>query len=234
MHKPFIVFLSIFLISISISCSGQKKIIIQRDSDFIGKQSEIPVFDEIIATQNGMGRAFLPQWLIMYLEGGILEIESSEIFRDKYIFIGRNWGTNLSIITRWAENYNVYHDFPRLAAARIENRLITAANLYPDDEYGDYFEALVKKAFNTEYTGALKDETFWIKTRTHQEADPDEPDQIVEPLELYEYFILISIDKKLLQTQIQKLMAEINIINIPTRNQRAAVSRVEQIFFVGF
>jgi hypothetical protein len=225
-----------FLICVLIysACTNQRHAIIQPDPDFTGIKSEIPEFDEILATQDGAGAANLPDWLTRYLIGGIEEIERADSWQDKYVFIGRNNGTNFSALNQWAEGFTVYQDFPRLAAVRIESRLIAGAVMYPDDEYGEYFEALVKRAFDAEYPGAVKELTYWIKTKTEQENDPEEEDQIIEPLELYEFFVLISIDKTALQTQIVNLMAGLRTSTAPTRAQRTAIARVEEIFFEGF
>jgi Asp-tRNA(Asn)/Glu-tRNA(Gln) amidotransferase B subunit len=165
-------------------------------------------------------------------------VESSTAYRDRYIFIGKTRGGNFNALQQWAEGFSVLQDFPRLAAARIESRLIAAASLYPDDEYGEYFEALVKRASDSEYPGAVKEAAYWIKTKVIQQQNNDDadPDEINEPLvlERYEFFILISIDKATLQNNIRELMINIKTGVAPTRAQEAAISRVQQSFFGGF
>jgi hypothetical protein len=111
--------------------------------------------------------------------------------------------------------------------------MISAATLYPDDEYGEYFEALIKRASNTEFPGAVKEETYWIKTLLIPDND-EETEEGAEPLEQYEFFVLISIEKPILRNSISSLMADIETTAAPNRYQRASINRVQQIFFEGF
>ncbi|GHV96037.1 hypothetical protein AGMMS50293_23570 [Spirochaetia bacterium] len=181
----------------------------------------------------------MPEWVNQFLRGGIPGLEAIGAYQNRYVFVGKNKGNNFSALQQWAENFSPVQDFPRLAAARIEHRLISAASLYPDDEYGDYFEFLIKSASDAEYAGALKEESFWIKQRVEHKtetADSEETDQSGPPLveEVYEFFVLISIDKTILQTRIREFMAGIKPAVPPSRAQKAAINRVQQIFFEGF
>jgi hypothetical protein len=111
---------------------------------------------------------------------------------------------------------------------RIEARLINAASLYPDDEYGEFFEALVKKASDAEYTGVMKEDFFWI-LRQYQQDDEYSPIR-----ERYDFFVLMSVKKREFQTQAQALMADIKTDNSPTRDQTAAINRIKEAFFDDF
>ena len=225
-----------------VACGHQKNTnnaIIHAVPEKIEEQNEtIEEFGEIIETQDGQGAANLPDWISWYISGGIAEIENSSANQDRYFFVGKTHGGNFSALRQWADGFSVFQDFPRLAAVRIENRLIAAASLYPDDEYGEYYEALIKRASNAEYPGAVKEAVFWVKTRMiqRQENDDADPDETNEPLfvERYEYFVLISIDKTMMQNRIRELMANIETAAAPTRAQSAAINRVQQSFFGGF
>jgi len=215
------------------ACASQEKIIILPESEQKEEQNGIAESTEIIETQDGTGSENLPDWVKSFINGGISHIEALEPFKDKYAFIGKTRGSSFSALQQWSERFTVYHDFPRLAAARIENRLVSAASLYPDDEYGEFFETLVKKSSDAEYSGAVKEETYWTKVLVRQDNN-FEDDEPAEPLELYEFFVLISIDKVMMQRHIHELMANIRTAIPPTRSQRASISRVQQIFFEGF
>ena len=221
-------------------CGIQKKAVLRPEPVpvAIEEQAETVESTEIIQTQDGPGSKNLPDWLGRYINGGIPEVESSNTYRDRYIFIGKTRGSNLNALQQWADGFSVFQDFPRLAAARIESRLIADASLYPDDEYGEYFEALIKQASDAEYPGAVKESAYWIKTKAivrRENADAD-PDEINEPLivERYEFFVLLSIDKATLQNRVRELMASIKTGVAPTRAQEAAINRVQQSFFGGF
>jgi hypothetical protein len=149
-----------------------------------------------------------------------------ELYRDSYVFVGTNRGTNFRALGHWAEGFTAAQDFPRLAAIRIESRLLRAASLYPDDEYGEFFEALVKKAFDAVYTGAVKERTFWIKQRYGEENSSIR--------EEYEFFVLVTIGKSEFQAQVRAILAEITTAKPPTRDQAAAINRIKETFFEDF
>jgi hypothetical protein len=185
----------------------------------------------ITESQNGSAGAFIPDWVDRFIGGGIESAESLERYSEKYIFITKNTGKNFAALSQWAAGFTVEQDFPRLAAERIEKRLIGAARLYPDDEYGDFFEILIKSASDADYFGAVKEETFWIKRRNlspGQEPGSGE----TAAAEIYDFFVLISIDKVSLQNRIRELME--NIKTTPTRDQAAAIANIQQSFPEGF
>jgi len=185
---------------------------------------------EIIESQNGRADALIPDWVDLYLNGVIQEIETMPAFGDKYIFIGENRGNNVSALRQWASAFTVEQDLPRLAAARIEKRMISAATLYPDDEYGDFFEAFIKAAVDAEYPESKIEDRFWIRRRIQMKAE----DELPPPEERYEFLVLISADKDAMQDRIHALMDGIRTPVHPTRNQTVAISRIKQTFFEGF
>jgi hypothetical protein len=218
------------------ACAGQKKIIFYPEPEFLQEQTETLESGELLESQNGPPNIPLPGWLNRFLAGGARQVELQYGYWDKYVFIGKNRGTSLNALSQWAERFTVAQDFPRLAAVRIENRLLTAASLYPDDEYGEFFEAMIKAASDQEYPEALKEDSFWVKWRIPGEADSaenTETENIAEQ-DLYEFFVLISIDKTALQTRIKDLMADIQTAVPPTRDQAASINRIRQNFFEAF
>jgi hypothetical protein len=168
-------------------------------------------------TQDGPGTEYLPDWLISYFKGGIAEVEKLDYCQNRYAFIGRNRGANFIALNKWAANFTVVQDFPWLAAVRIEKRMNSSVLLYPDDEYGEFNEAFVKKAFNAEYSGAVKEQTYWIKTD-----------------EVYEFYVFVSMEKNKMQSIIRTMMSDALAAVTPTRAQNAAINQLQQLFFEGF
>jgi hypothetical protein len=176
----------------------------------------------------------LPDWLIFYFKGGIAEVEKLDSCKDRYVFIGKNRGANFIALNKWAGNFTVIQDFPRLAADRIEKRLNSTTSLYPDDEYGDFYEMLVKKAFNAEYPDAVKEQTYWIKTAAEVNNAAGAPQGAAAAPENYEFYIFVSMEKNKMQSIIRTMMANTLAAVTPTRAQNAAINRLQQIFFEGF
>jgi hypothetical protein len=143
--------------------------------------------------------------------------------------VGTNRGTNFKALGHWETGFTTVQDFPRLAALRIEARLTEAASLYPDDEYGDFFEILVKKASDAVYAGAVKEDSFWILGQYRQYGESGSPIQ-----ERYEFFVLTRIEKSDFQAQVRAIMADIKPPKPPTREQAAAINQITETFFEDF
>jgi len=210
------------------SCAGQSKNPSAPEPDFSIYESErIIEINKIIETKDGAGVNRMPNWFRSYLDGGINEVEKLEAYRNKYTFIGINEGANADVLNKWADNFSAFHDLPVLAAARIENRMIAAASLYPDDEYGPFFERMIKNAYSGEYPGAVKEDTYWIKYWFENE-------DTWEYTESYMFFVLITIDKNALQANIRNMMARTFSAVTVTNVQRNSINRLRQTFFQGF
>ncbi|MCL2229874.1 MAG: hypothetical protein FWC01_02160 [Treponema sp.] len=211
-----------FFLSIAVfsSCLNQNNNSFVPEVDLsIYEQNDIFDLDSIIENDN------LPQWLFAYFAGSNAAVERLEAFRNKYIFIGENEGLNLQALERWAGNYSPSFDFPMLAAARVERRMIATSSLYPDDEYGAFFEAMVKNASGTLYPGAEKTESHWVRYLNY---DSD------ETVQKYKFFILITIDRSYMQVILRDVMTRSNSGIRVTPAQNIAINRLRQNFFEGF
>ena len=221
------------------ACAGQRnRIVFFPDSE--QPHTELPdPFElwDIIESKNGPGREGIPEWVRRYYDDKFNGIESLDQFGGEYVFTGENRGSSFNALMQWANGFAVEQDLPRLIAARVERRLTSAASLYPDDEYGQFFERLIRGVSDGEYPGAVKREAFWLKRRVvildEESANEDEaPQEII--IERYEFLAPISIDRETLQRQLRDIMANIRTAVSPTREQASRISRVRQHFFEGF
>jgi len=218
-----------FYALIMFSCPGRNPPLVYTP-EVSNKKIEIDYsigIDSITETMNGKGKAAMPDWLMTYNYGGIEAVEKMDQYAGKYCFIGRNKNSNFEALSKWAENYPETNAITRLAAARIEDRLNLNIALYPDDEYGVFYERLVKKSFDMEYPDAVIKEIFWIKKTETTEAN------VLQ--DTYEFFAFAVIDKTIMQDIIKKLMADSrDEDDFPTRAQNNAINNIQQHFFEGF
>jgi hypothetical protein len=235
MRRALLILLAILLSA----CVFRKNIVFIPDPSQNNSQEQIGFeYHQIIESENGPGEAGLPVWVRSYLDNGVRGIESLETYREKYAFVGKNRGENFNVLRQWADSFTATQDLPRLIAQRTERRLVAAAVLYPDDEYGEFFESFIKKMSDEESPSALKEQTFWLKQKVKavsEEAvdDDDLPKEDVF-LERYEFFVLMSIDRETLKKQIEETMAGVKTKSAPTRNQTQAITKIRQTFFEGF
>ncbi|GHT71047.1 hypothetical protein FACS1894110_23510 [Spirochaetia bacterium] len=200
---------------------------------------------QIIDYQTRAEEKDIPEWVNRYLAEGVRGVEESAEFEDKYIFVGKGEGVNFKALRQWEAAFSPAQDFPRLVASRIEARITSASqNAIPDDTYGPFFEALIKKASDARYQGALKESDFWVQLlfSPGEAGTENEENEVSERIgvnrEVYDFLILISIDKNQLESQIIAIFdaarESIPTIPKPRRDQTAAINRLRQYFFIGF
>jgi hypothetical protein len=183
---------------------------------------------EILDHQDmGEGRG-MPVWIDRYMGGGLRAVEALPQYQDKFVFISMAAGAHLKALLQWAEGFQAEQDLPRVVSARIEARFISAATNHPDEEYGRYFEALIKNSTNTVYSSARTEERYWIKKRYFDaEGTPIEREE-------YNYYILVSADREVLERQIRSVLNRTAGDPPPTRDQNSAIERLKASFFEGF
>jgi hypothetical protein len=242
MKKKYSAAACLSIILILFSCAGQSapNFFPIPDSG-IKKNTEVFVTGNIIETKNGAAE-MMPVWLRSFLDGGIEAVEKLDTYSNKYVFIGIYEGENITALNKLMEYYTITHDFPMLAAARIDKRMYLTASLYPDDEYGQFYAAMMHNAYSTFYNGAEKEDVYWIKTKP-------ENGNTEEPAENYVFFLLITIEKRTMQSIIRNMIARtgaavtMDTNNITagqmtasqmTPNQSNSVNRLRNTFFEGF
>jgi hypothetical protein len=218
--------IAVFLLS---ACSTEpaRMIILPQEQETEAEQTEAYT---ILDWQERTERQDIPEWVRRFLSGGNREVEAMPQYRGRYVFVAASRGGSLEALQYWAGEFSDVQDFPRLVAVRIEERLAGAALLYPDDEYGDFFEVMVKRASDASYHGARRETSFWLRRQFHEEDDEDEN----EDPEAYDCFVLVSIDREELAVQIRAQLANPRGVKTPTRDQAAAVDRIRENFFNGF
>jgi hypothetical protein len=230
-------FLTALLLILFTACTGQQKKVIFKPDAANNPQDTPDPFDSWEITETKNRAAGIPEWVRWYFDNKINEIEALDTFNRKYVFIGENGGSNFNALQQWANGFTVEQDLPRLVTKRVEHRLVSSASLYPDDEYGEFFEFFIRDVSNGEYLKAVKEQNFWLKrkiTISSAETDDDAESNSAVAVERYEFLVLVSIDKETLQKQIQGIMTGIKTKTPPTRDQASAIAKIKNNFFEGF
>lgn len=206
-------------------CASQNKFIfIPSPGSFneIHRSTTIPI-ENIIESRGGLGNGHIPEWLAVYLNFGINAVENKDAFLGRYCFIEVVEGSNFDALNKWVNNFSPAIDFQKLLTARIERRIFASASLYPDDEYGLFYEKFIKRALNTAHPQAFLEDTYWVKINQTDGSG-----------ETYVFFVLISIERTALQAAITNMMQAVHAAVTPTRSQNNAIRRLQYNFFEGF
>jgi hypothetical protein len=166
----------------------------------------------------------IPEWVNIYFNSGLREVETLKTYQGSYVFVHKNEGNNFNALQLWKDNFSAELDFPRLAAARIEARFSVP---YPDEEYGAFYEALIRAASDASWTGAVRGDDFWVRKRYPPNETEDEQ-------ESWEFLVLVTIEKSLFSSQLEKIFKNINPLPPPDGKQIAAFNQVKEQFFEKF
>ncbi len=170
----------------------------------------------------------IPEWVQIYIESGNSGVEALDKFKDSYVFVGEDSGTNLNALRLWAQGFNVAQEMSRLISTRVQAKFAGAAVGSPDDEFGRYFENVVKSVSEADFSGARKDSDFWVYKRYYK------PDGKTEDRVVYDYYVLTTISKEALETQLQRVLDGVVVDKPLTKEQQTAVDRVKESFYEGF
>jgi hypothetical protein len=170
----------------------------------------------------------VPGWVTHYIAGGLTEVEKMSDYQNKYVFIGEDEGTNLNALRQWTSGFTVAQDLSRMVSTRVQARFAGAAAGSPDDEYGRYFETVVKNASDATYSGARKENDFWLLKR-YFKTDGKSVDR-----EVYDFYVLVTIDKNSLEQQISAILNGTKAETPPSKEQAVAIDRVKEAFYEGF
>jgi hypothetical protein len=169
----------------------------------------------------------IPAWALLYLEGGNTAVETLPEFQDRYVFVSMNEGLNFSALEQWLEGFSPEQDFARLAAVRMEKRLLSAVTGFPDDEYGSYFETLIRAVSDADWEGPRREDDTWIKRRFFSLTED-------ETRESWAFLILTAIKKDVLVPQINTLLKNTKPSQPLNHSQTNTVERLVGIFFEDF
>ena len=193
----------------------------------LSETPEMPGPYVIMDYKNNFTEESIPEWVSCYLEGGARAVEALDAYQGRYVFIARSEGNNFNALVQWNEWFSPELDFPRLAAVRIESRFSSGV-YHPDHEYGAFFETLIRAASDALWTGANKEDDFWIFKKT------DPASGSLQENGIYEFFILVTIRKTDFAPQFDEVFRNVRPNPPPTRDQIAAANRVKDRFYEGF
>lgn len=188
-----------------------------------------PSTDQSYLIVSSKSNGDIPDWTNIYLNSGISGIELIAQYKNSYVFIKEVKGHFFTPLLQWLNNFSLEREFPRLVAERIQLRFTKNIKTYPDAEYGGFFESAVKAFSNARYESAVKEDDFWIEKNIFQENGAET--QIKE----FSFFVLITIDKKLLKSQIDAILDPLTPDDkLSTKAQIRSVQYIKEHFFEGF
>jgi hypothetical protein len=183
----------------------------------------------------------MPEWLRCYLDADEKRAEELPAYTGDYVFVINEKGVGLSSLAKWSEYFRIEQDFSHAVFLRMYNRLLTESGGRTDYYLGDFFEVFLKKIAGYDFSGAAREDDYWIKVSLEQGlADTDAADgdgdaeNVAETREEYRYYILVKANKISLQEEITALFADAYSEVKPDKLQAGVISRLQSTLFSGF
>ncbi|MDR2501074.1 MAG: hypothetical protein LBD37_08365 [Treponema sp.] len=188
-----------------------------------GKSGVVEETTEYVVV-NHKGKDFggvIPEWVTRYETEDIHSVEALSQYAEKYIFIGRNVGKNLTALQQWTRNFSVAQEMSQMVSQRVDAKFKGAAVGSPETAYGSYYQNVVANVSKAEFSGARQTADYWILRRYK-----------TDNREEYTYYVLVEIDKKVMERQINEVLN--GTPADPTPEQQTAIDLVKQSFYEGF
>jgi hypothetical protein len=166
----------------------------------------------------------LPAWLDMYIAGGIPSLESLPEFSDRYVFVAHADSGSLDALRYWLSSFDTTLDFPHLVFERIYARARSTLHLLPADEYGSWYETMLKAAASHTWTGAEADPacpSCWVER--------DKTDAEGASARQYTGYILLTVPRTVLDPQLTEFLNSIKLTEGLTRAQRQNIANLINI-----
>jgi hypothetical protein len=171
----------------------------------------------------------IPEWLSVYMNDGVTAVEALEKYKDKIVFIGEDSGVNLPALKLWVQDFNIAKDIAKMVTTRVQAKSAAAAAGSPDDkELGRYLEDVVKASSDATFTGARKENDFWILKRYFK------PDGVTVDREVYEVYVLTTIDRASFKAQLDAILNGTAAKKPVSKESQTAIDRVKESFYEGF
>lgn len=202
------------------SCSSSKK-----DSAPSEVDTSNAVRTEVIEHKgSALGITTLPTWVSTYITSGITGLEKMDDYKDVYCFVGEETGTNINALTTWASMFDASSDIASTISNRVATLFTGSAAGSPSDEYGTYYEQIVRTAANATYSGARRINDWWVLTRRYEGRSTKTSDYTQE----YTAYVLYTISRETLDRQILGMLDGTSTKDL-TDAQKTAISNVKEI-----
>ncbi|GHU41451.1 hypothetical protein FACS1894190_09560 [Spirochaetia bacterium] len=202
-------------------CKSNSK---KKDSVLYDDRQTAVRITRIVETQNN---AEAPSWVTEYFFNDLQTIDRT---RDDYVFIAEETSSNLKVLLQWEKNFFVEQDIRQLVFMRVYNRFIDNIRISPDEQYGIFFERVLKQTANVFWPDAQQIESFWAIVEYPRDSAQ------AGSVNFYKLLILNTIPKKTVQAELQSIMNGIQFAKKerPDKDQMIAINRIKNNFFDNF
>lgn len=164
----------------------------------------------------------VPDWVFMTAE----ELENLDKYKDTYVFVFDQVGRDLEGVKAWTRSFSAATEVARMVSTRVMDKF-AGAQVGDKDKVETYMEEVAKVLAQAQYSGARKQDDFWVYQQTYK--DDGRPDR-----KLYRYWLLYTVPKGQIDAAIDRALEEAANQNKPrTEEEQTAQERVKEVFSSG-
>lgn len=166
----------------------------------------------------------VPEWVFEYANGE--DLEDKREYRDEYVFVFEQTGKDLEGVKAWTRSFSAATEVARMVSTRVMNKF-AGAQVGDKDMVETYMEEVAKVLAVAEYSGARKEDDFWIYRQFYD--DNGRPTE-----KIYTYYLLYTVPEEQIDDAIQRnLNAQNNKDKAKTEEEQVARDRVKELFSDG-
>jgi hypothetical protein len=154
-----------------------------------------------------------PDWIKAYTANGISAVQAQ--YKDKYCVIGEESGVNKQFVMTWADNFSAQQRIGAMLRTNIESEYqarvrgqatstgganASTSQAASTGDLTQEINSIINAVVNVSYSGAQREADWWSLRRRY------DPDQKKEFTDEYTAYVLYTIPKKELNTQVAKAM----------------------------
>ena len=170
-----------------------------------------------------LGKSALPEWIDAYIDFGAAGVEELAKFQDQYCFIAEYHAENLDAGLAWVKGFEVPQLIARQIQLKVESIFVGAAVGAPEDDYGTYFENVVKSTTDVSFSGAKLVQDYWVLVRTY---DPDIKNTYNDT---YQIYVLYTMPKAMLDKQLNNEIDKAMDDGEMSESQKEAFKNVKKV-----
>lgn len=193
-------------------------------SEPVAKELEGTVKSEVLEHKgSALGLNELPVWVETYILTGITGLEELPDYTGDYCFVAETSANDVNAAQAWVNGFDMPQTIARNVSTRVDGVFSGAATGSAEGAYGTYFENVVKAATEIEYSGAKKENDWWVLTRRY---DTDIKSKYKDE---YRAYVLYTIPRDLLDQQVLTVIDRVAQESSVDAGQEAAIDKVKNL-----
>lgn len=171
-----------------------------------------------------------PRWIEAYIENGSQGVEKLPEYKDRYVIVLESEGQNRQGAQLAMDVMDVNSQISRMFTTRVEQKF-AGAQVGDRDMLEEYFENVVKLVSTAAFTGLEAGSDYWVYLQYYKPGAKTKAD--VER-RVYRVFRVYSIDRNLLQVQLDKYLKDAEGAIAKTPEKERAIDLVHSSFYDDF